>query len=70
VPTRVWLRGPLADEVAALLDDPALDEFFDRASIRALIADHREGRADNSRKIWVLVIFALWHRTFIAGASG
>jgi asparagine synthase (glutamine-hydrolysing) len=66
VPTRVWLRGPLAGEVASLLDDPALDEYFDRAYIRKLIADHREGRADNSRKIWTLVIFAFWRLQFIA----
>lgn len=70
VPTRVWMRGPLADEIAALLDDPALDEFFDRSVIRTLIDDHRSGRADNSRKIWALVIFALWHAQFIRGGRG
>lgn len=69
VPTRVWLRGPLAKDVAALLDDPALDEFFDRSFIRKLLADHLEGRADNSRKIWTLVIFALWRLQFI-GKNG
>jgi len=65
VPTRVWLRGPLGTEVAALLADPALDEFFERTQIQKLIADHRENRADNSRKIWTLVIFALWRQQFI-----
>jgi asparagine synthase (glutamine-hydrolysing) len=65
VPTRIWLRGPLAKEVAALLEDPALDEYFDRNFIRKLIADHKDGSADNSRKIWTLVIFALWRLQFI-----
>jgi len=65
VPTRVWLRGPLGKEVAALLADPALDEFFERTQIQKLMADHRQNRADNSRKIWTLVIFALWRQQFI-----
>jgi asparagine synthase (glutamine-hydrolysing) len=69
VPTRVWLRGPLAKDVAALLDDPALDEYFDRAYIRKLMEDHLAGRADNSRKIWTLVIFALWRLQFIVRKS-
>jgi asparagine synthase (glutamine-hydrolysing) len=62
VPTRVWLRGKLGKEVAALLSDPALDEFFERGQVQKLIVDHRQNRADNSRKIWTLVIFALWRQ--------
>lgn len=65
VPTRVWLRGKLGKEVAALLADPALDKFFERGQVQKLIADHRQNRADNSRKIWTLVIFALWRQQFI-----
>ena len=64
VPTRVWLRGPLAKEVADVLADPALGQYFSRSQIRKLLADHREGNADNSRKIWTLVIFALWRQQF------
>ncbi len=60
VPTRVWLRGPLAKEVAELLNDPELGRYFNRSYIRMLLADHRHGRTDNSRKIWGLVIFAFW----------
>ena len=64
VPTRVWLRGDLGKKAAALLDDPALDMYFYRPYIRKLITDHRSGKADNSRKIWTLVIFAMWMNTF------
>ncbi|HZK23903.1 MAG TPA: asparagine synthase (glutamine-hydrolyzing) [Oscillospiraceae bacterium] len=64
VPTRVWLRGPLAKEVAELLNTPLLAQYFNRAYIRTLLAEHREGQADHSRKIWVLVILALWLQQF------
>lgn len=67
VPTREWLRGSLAGPVADLLEDPALGEFFERDAVRRLLDAHAEGKADNSRKIWALVIFALWHRQFIRG---
>ncbi|MDW7651354.1 MAG: asparagine synthase (glutamine-hydrolyzing) [Bacillota bacterium] len=65
VPTRVWLRGPLAKEVAELLADPALGQYFSRSAIRKLLADHRDGNADNSRKIWALVVFALWRQQYV-----
>ncbi len=65
VPTRVWLRGPLARQVKELLSDPFLDRYFARAEILRLIADHREGKADNSRKLWVLIILAHWWQQFM-----
>ena len=65
VPTRVWLRGPLAKEVGELLNNPELGRYFNRSYIRTLLADHRDGRADNSRKLWVLIIFALWLQQFM-----
>ncbi|NLN54422.1 MAG: asparagine synthase, partial [Firmicutes bacterium] len=64
VPTRVWLRGPLAKEVADLLQTPPLTRYFKRTYIRKLLAEHQAGQADHSRKIWVLVIFALWLQQF------
>lgn len=65
VPTRIWLRGPLAGEIEELLSDPVLDKYFFRSAIKKLIDDHREGRADNSRRIWTLVVFMTWFNNFI-----
>ncbi|NLN07779.1 MAG: asparagine synthase (glutamine-hydrolyzing) [Firmicutes bacterium] len=64
VPTRVWLRSRLAGEVASLLHAGPHARYFNLPFIRKLLADHRAGRADNSRKIWTLVIFALWLQQF------
>jgi asparagine synthase (glutamine-hydrolysing) len=60
VPTRVWLRGVLREPVTEVLTNPALEEYFDPVVVRGLLAAHLEGRADTSRKLWALVIFALW----------
>ena len=66
VPTRVWLRGPLAKDVKSLLSDPALAQYFNLDYIKKLFDDHQDGRADNSRKLWTLIIFALWRIQFIS----
>jgi asparagine synthase (glutamine-hydrolysing) len=60
VPTRVWLRGPLQKEAAGLVLDKSMAAYFHRSRLRKLLDDHAAGRSDNSRKIWTLLIFALW----------
>ena len=69
VPTRVWLRGVLREPVTEVLSDPALGDYFNRAVIRQLLSAHLEGRADTSRKLWALVIFALWRDQFFGGGG-
>ncbi len=64
VPTRVWLRGALGRQVGELITAPAMDSYFSRTFIKKLLSDHAAGRADNSRKIWTLAIFALWQEQF------
>lgn len=64
VPTRVWLRGRMGRQIAEVLSDPALGKYFSRSYLKVLLHEHREGKADNSRKIWTMIIFALWLRQF------
>lgn len=64
VPTRLWLRGPLYREAEGMLLDPALGSFFSRDFIRRLLLEHRAGKADNSRKLWTLLLFAVWRERF------
>ena len=33
--------------------------------IRKLVADHISGRKDNSRKIYLLLVLALWYNIFM-----
>jgi hypothetical protein len=39
-------------------------------AVEDLIRDHACGRADASRKIFVLLMLALWHEAFFTGAVG
>jgi asparagine synthase (glutamine-hydrolysing) len=66
-PIRTWLRRDLRDMVDEVLSVNSLERrgYFDSLAVRRLIADDREGRADNTYRIWALVTLELWHRTFI-----
>ena len=69
-PIRTWLRRDLREMVDDLLSterDQARG-YFDPAAIRALVTDDRDGRADNTYRIWALLTLELWHQAFLDGA--
>jgi asparagine synthase (glutamine-hydrolysing) len=64
VPIRRWFRGPLAEDVASILDDRRTHErgYFDRRFVTHLRAQHGRGRYDQSLRLWGLVMLELWCR--------
>lgn len=60
-PTRVWLRGEIGDWADQLLACSQTGDLLDLEYARGLLAAHRAGAADNSRKVWAVVMFCLWH---------
>jgi asparagine synthase (glutamine-hydrolysing) len=66
-PIRPWLRGPLFDQLAAILTDGRL---ADRQLIRTdyvntLLRRHREGDSFATEGCWRLLNFELWNRIFL-----
>jgi asparagine synthase (glutamine-hydrolysing) len=41
------------------------DEYVDRNAVLKLLAEHRAGALDHSRRIWALIVFMLWHGIFV-----
>lgn len=70
VPIPAWLRHELADYVRDVLSEKRLREqgFFNPQYVQQLVRDHAELKADHSRNIWGLLIFALWHEEYGAAA--
>lgn len=66
VPTRVWLKGPFKKGARELLLSPRLASFISPSWAEKLLDDHLLDRADNSRKIWTLLVLALWLEQFDA----
>jgi asparagine synthase (glutamine-hydrolysing) len=66
VPLAVWLRTDLRELSRDVLTDSTARSrgFFRPEEVARLLSEHEQGR-DNSRRIWALIQFELWHRTYI-----
>jgi asparagine synthase (glutamine-hydrolysing) len=60
-PTRVWLKGRVGEWLGDVMATSQAGHLLDLAYAQKLLADHRAGAADNSRKIWTVAMFCLWH---------
>ncbi len=71
-PIAGWLQNELQPMTRDLLSPDAVRRqgLFDPAFVTRLIDDHAAARADNSRKIWALLTFALWHERYATGEPG
>ncbi|MGC3895541.1 asparagine synthase (glutamine-hydrolyzing) [Pseudomonas urmiensis] len=64
IPLGEWLRGPLREWAASLIDDAILRQqgYFDAALIREVWQLHLSGKADRSRQLWSILMFQAWYQ--------
>jgi asparagine synthase (glutamine-hydrolysing) len=62
IPLDAWLRGPLRDWAAALLDPARLrrEGYFDPAPIASAWHAHLRGEASNGYRLWSVLMFQAW----------
>lgn len=62
VPLGKWLRGPLRDWAAGLLDEKALRQqgYLDAPQVSAIWAEHLSGKFDRSTYLWNILMFQAW----------
>jgi asparagine synthase (glutamine-hydrolysing) len=61
VPIGLWLRRELREWARErLIDNPRLSEWFDPAAIRRLLAEHDSERYNHGKKLWALLMLAVW----------
>jgi asparagine synthase (glutamine-hydrolysing) len=67
IPAPRWLKEELKPLVLDALAPAELKRtgFFNPASVHEVLNQHFEGVKDNSRQIWGLLVFMLWHKTFM-----
>ncbi len=71
VPLDRWFRG----ELRPLLHDTLLDSrslsrgYFKPESVRRLVEEHDARRWDHSYRLWALLVFELWQRTWLDSAD-
>ena len=70
VPIRVWLRE---DKYYNIVKDKftgtAARKFFNCDILMKLLDDHKNGKCDNSRKIWTIFIFLVWYGVNFEGSQ-
>jgi asparagine synthase (glutamine-hydrolysing) len=66
-----WMRREMKEGLVRILLEPrALQRgYFNPKPLRSLLEEHFQGRRDNSGRIWMLLMFELWHRNFLEPRS-
>lgn len=65
VPIRVWLKeDKYYNIVRKAFESKSSQKFFNIAPLLKLLDDHRDGKADNSRKIWTVFTFLVWYKVY------
>ncbi len=66
VPVRVWLKEEkYYNKVLDKLTGETAKKYFDTKALRKLMEEHKEGKADNSRKIWTVYVFLIWYEVYM-----
>ncbi len=64
-PVRDWFNAERSDLYDLILESPYIKSKMDTAYIQSMIQDHISKKVDNSRKIYLLLMLALWYDVFI-----
>lgn len=66
VPVGLWLRDDLQDWARErLVENRALDEWFEPTAVQNLFAQHISGRANHGKKLWALLMVAVWQEEYL-----
>jgi asparagine synthase (glutamine-hydrolysing) len=67
VPIRHWLKNEMNEWAKTIIRESNTDHLFNKSYVLNLLEDHCQGKADNSRKIWTVLIFMIWHQVYVEG---
>lgn len=67
VPTREWLKRHDFQAFFRQLLQEQGNGWFNKKAVEQLYSTHIAGKGDHSRRLWTILIFLLWHHTFMAG---
>lgn len=65
VPIGLWLReDKYYEQVKASFESPAAQKFFNTKALVKMLDQHKKGKLDNSKKIWVVYMFLMWYDVY------
>ncbi|RSK29103.1 asparagine synthase (glutamine-hydrolyzing) [Bacillus sp. HMF5848] len=65
VPIRHWLKNEMHDWAVQIIHESQTSHLINKQAMLQLLDDHCKGKADNSRKIWTVLIFMIWHQVYV-----
>jgi asparagine synthase (glutamine-hydrolysing) len=67
VPIDRWFRGPLREEIRAVLLDPLAvgRGLFREEEVANLIQEHERGAHDHAYRLWALLMLERWFRRYL-----
>lgn len=65
VPIRHWLKNEMNEWAKKIIRESNTDHLFNKTYMLKLLEDHCQGKADNSRKIWTVLSFMVWHQVYV-----
>lgn len=65
VPLRNWFKSEIHDWTIELIKESETDYLIDKNKVLSLLHEHCAGKRDNSRKLWTIIIFMIWHQVFV-----
>jgi asparagine synthase (glutamine-hydrolysing) len=68
VPIRHWLKDEMYDWAVNLIRSSPTDDLFNKQEVFKLLEEHVANKTDNSRKLWTILVFMIWHQIYIEGA--
>ncbi|MEH7115265.1 asparagine synthase (glutamine-hydrolyzing) [Neobacillus niacini] len=67
VPIRHWLKNEMNEWAKNIIRETHCDHLINKPYVLNLLEDHCQGKADNSRKIWTVLMFMVWHQIYVEG---
>ncbi|WP_066292062.1 asparagine synthase (glutamine-hydrolyzing) [Bacillus sp. FJAT-29937] len=65
VPIRFWLKNEMNDWARKIIRESETDHLFHKDYLYKLLDDHYNDQFDNSRKLWTVLMFMIWHAIFV-----
>ncbi|MGJ7912903.1 asparagine synthase (glutamine-hydrolyzing) [Neobacillus sp. LXY-1] len=65
VPIRHWLKAEMNEWAKNIIRESQTDHLLNKAYLLKLLDDHCLDKADNSRKIWTVLMFMVWHQIYV-----
>ncbi|MDQ0219332.1 asparagine synthase (glutamine-hydrolyzing) [Peribacillus cavernae] len=69
VPIRHWLKAELYGWAIDLIQASQTGYIFNKQEVFQLLEEHVTNKKDNSRKLWTIFVFMIWHQIYVEKSS-